>query len=60
VIPGIFKNTPADSGMSCDWEKYSTPEESRAGAKDPSVNGVLAIIAGEAHAIPGQNTSVNT
>jgi hypothetical protein len=54
IMPGFFKNTPADSGMSCDWEKYSTPEESRSRAKDPSVNGVLAMIAGEIRLVPDQ------
>ena len=53
-MSGFFKNMPADSGMSCDWEKYSTPEESRRRAKDPSANGVLTMLAGEIRSVPRQ------
>jgi hypothetical protein len=32
--------------MSTDWERYSTPEESRARSSVPSDNGVVALNAG--------------
>ena len=41
-------------GMSTDWEKYSTPEESRNRAKKPLENAVVSLIAGEVAKIPGQ------
>jgi hypothetical protein len=40
--PGVFK--AHDGGMSVDWEKYSTPEESRQRAKEPLRNAVICLI----------------
>jgi len=56
VNPGFFRNSPDDStgGMSCDWNKYSTPEETKARAKQPEKNGVLQFVASEVREIPGQ------
>lgn len=52
--PGFFRNTPPDQGLSCDWEKYTTPTETRNRAKDPPSNGVLAAIASAIRAVPRQ------
>ena len=61
--PGAFRNTPAkEDGMSTDWNKYSTPHETRQRAKSPEANIVIAIVAGEVRAIEGQrveHTPVN-
>jgi hypothetical protein len=54
VFPGFFRNVPADDGMSCDWEKYSTAEESRNRARAPSQNGILSMVAGEIRSVPNQ------
>lgn len=53
-MPGFFKNVPPDGGMSCDWEQYSTAEETRKRAKKPSETGVISMIAGEIGAVPNQ------
>ena len=39
--PGVFRDQGA--GMSADWSKYATPEETRARAKTPEANAVLAL-----------------
>lgn len=41
LMPGVFRAHGA--GMSVDWGKYSTAEETRARAKDPERNSVLRI-----------------
>jgi hypothetical protein len=55
IIPGFFKNTPntPTAGMSCDWDKYSTKEESQR-ARDPAANGVLEIVTREVRGIEAQ------
>ncbi|AUX48808.1 uncharacterized protein SOCE26_103490 [Sorangium cellulosum] len=40
--PGVFKNR--GRGMSTDWNKYSTPEETRARARIPAMNGVVSLV----------------
>ena len=52
VIPYAFRNVV--SGMSTDWSKYSTPEESRNRARIPSENGIIVLNVGEVRAIPSQ------
>jgi hypothetical protein len=46
-------------GMSTEWEKYSTAEETRERArefgKDPGAYGVVAFVTGEVRAIPGHS-----
>ena len=38
--------------MSADWNKYSTPEETRQRAKKPSENGVIVLLVGGIQGIP--------
>ena len=52
VSPGAFKNH--GDGMSTDWEKYSTPGETRARAKKPAENAVVSLIASKVAEVPGQ------
>ena len=53
--PLCFKNRPDDSGgMSTDWDRYSTPEETRQRARRPSDNAVIAMNVGQIRAIPEQ------
>ena len=52
VSPGAFKNH--GDGMSTDWEKYSTPRETRARAKKPAKNAVVSLIASKVAEVPGQ------
>lgn len=62
-IPGAFRNTPnKQDGMSTDWEKYSTPSETRSRARNPSDNVVIALPVGKVREIEGQtiqHTPVN-
>lgn len=49
VVPGTFKEigtTEEEKGMSTDWEKYSTPEQSRLRAKKPEQNGIVSFVTG--------------
>jgi hypothetical protein len=39
--PGVFR--PHDGGMSVDWEKYSSPEETRQRAANPRENAVICL-----------------
>jgi hypothetical protein len=39
--PGVFKDV--DGGMSVNWQKYSTPTQARLRAKNPAVNGIIAL-----------------
>jgi len=42
LLPGIFK--PRGGGMSVDWAKYSTPNETRQRARrDPLENAVISL-----------------
>jgi hypothetical protein len=52
VNPGAFKNH--NGGMSTDWAKYSTPEETRQRARSPDRNAVVSLGVGAVRAIPGQ------
>ncbi|OQX06372.1 MAG: hypothetical protein BWK80_50825 [Desulfobacteraceae bacterium IS3] len=44
LIPGAFREI--GDGMSVDWEKYSTPEDSICRAKIPEDNGIVSLIVG--------------
>ena len=53
--PTCFKNRPDDRGaMSTDWDRYSTPEETRRRARRPGDNAVVAMNVGQVRAIPEQ------
>src|SRR5688572_64208 len=55
-----FENKPTENdGMSTDWEKYSTAQESQARAKVPSDNAVIRLNVAKIRKIPGQ-TVVHT
>lgn len=41
VIPGAFRSR--GDGMSTDWNKYSTPEESQARSKTPHDNAIVSF-----------------
>ena len=51
--PGAFKELRG--GMSTDWSKYSTPEESRARSPLPSTTGIARLAVG---AVRGLNLTV--
>jgi hypothetical protein len=51
-IPGAFRNRC--DGMSTDWNKYSTPRETRARGRVPSDNGVVRLVVAEVRGVPGQ------
>ena len=44
LSPGVF--TAKDGGMSVDWEKYSSQEQTRQRAKNPAKNSVIALSVG--------------
>jgi hypothetical protein len=51
--PNGFRNH--GGGMSTDWDKYSTPEQTRARTdKDPRTYAVIAMVVGEVRKIEGQ------
>lgn len=50
VRPGAFRDV--GSSMSTDWEKYSTPEESRARARTPADNAIVSLLTGGVRKIP--------
>jgi len=53
ISPGAFQNR--GDGMSTDWSKYSTPEETRLRArKAPGDNAVVAMVVKDVRAVPGQ------
>jgi hypothetical protein len=47
--PGVFREH--NSGMSVDWDKYSTPQETRNRAKNPLVNAVIEMDVGKVRRI---------
>ena len=60
--PGAFRNLPKElpgSGMSTDWEKYTTPDETQQRARTPADNAVIQLLCGDIRNIPGQ-TVVHT
>ncbi len=53
---GCFRNRPDDSGgMSTDWDRYATPHDTRARARRPHENAVIAMNAGQIRTIPDQS-----
>ena len=59
VSPGVFQDREnmegMQPGMSTDWEKYSTPTESKNRSKDPTKNGIIRMQAGKIRKVPGQS-----
>ncbi len=59
VMPGVFRNH--GDGMSTDWNKYSTPQETLNRAsehgKDPDRYGVIQMNVGQVRAIPKQSVT---
>jgi hypothetical protein len=51
VIPGAFQNR--GGGMSVDWNKYSTAEETRLKARHPADNRVVSLTVGNIRNIEG-------
>jgi hypothetical protein len=51
VVPGAFQDRGA--GMSVDWDKYSTPDETRQRARRPSENAVISMEVISIRAIQG-------
>lgn len=53
LIPGVFREKGEGElkGMSTDWEAYSTMQESRSRAKDPKVNSIISLIAGNVRSL---------
>ncbi|HVA18425.1 MAG TPA: hypothetical protein VMV59_12005 [Candidatus Dormibacteraeota bacterium] len=49
LAPGLFRQR--GGGMSVDWEKYSTPEETKNRAKQPADNAVVKLSAAGIRAI---------
>jgi hypothetical protein len=49
VRPNVFREH--DGAMSTDWEKYSTAEQTRDRGREPSKNGVIALVAGVVRSI---------
>lgn len=45
ITPSVFR--AQGEGMSVEWGKYATPEETRNRARKPIDNAILALIAGE-------------
>jgi hypothetical protein len=54
IINNVFRLRPNEIGMSTDWDKYSTPQETRKRAKNPLDNAVIALSVGEVRRIPNQ------
>jgi hypothetical protein len=56
-IPGVFKNRGEgeQEGMSTDWSKYSTPEQTKLRAINQAWRGgVIQIVVGEVRKVPRQ------
>jgi hypothetical protein len=51
--PGMFREK--EGAMSVDWDQYSTPEETRNRGRNPSENGIIALISHDVRAIEGLN-----
>jgi hypothetical protein len=57
--PGAFRNRPPEEenqrpGMSTDWDKYSSPLDTKLRAKDPSKNAVIQMSVAEIRNISNQ------
>jgi hypothetical protein len=51
-LPFTFRIRPGHTGMSVDWDKYATPEETQLRAKNPADNAVIAMLVGDVRQIP--------
>lgn len=55
---GAFRNRRGPDGegegMSTDWSKYATPEETKRQARVPEQNGVIEMVVGDVREIPEQ------
>jgi len=49
--PGVFREI--EGAISVDWEKYTTAQQTRDRARNPSKTGVVALVAGEVRAVDG-------
>ena len=56
-VPGAFQNR--DGGMSTEWARYSTPDETRSRGRVPADNGVVKMHVGTVRGLPNQ-TVVHT
>lgn len=55
-IPGAFRNRPkGGSAMSTDWDRYSSPRESKLRAANPELVIVIGMGTGAVRQIPGQS-----
>ena len=55
-IPKAFRNHPKKTGgMSTDWQKYFTPEETRQRGRDAAANIVIQLLTGTVRKIPDQS-----
>jgi len=52
LAKGAFANH--NNGMSMDWHKYATPQQTRRRAKTPGKNAVVAMSVGKVRGVPGQ------
>jgi hypothetical protein len=60
IAPGAFKNRPTTKdGMSTDWEKYATPQDTCNRGRVPTDNAVIRLLVGDVRKIPDQ-TVVHT
>ena len=55
LATGAFRNRGA--GMSTDWSKYATPEETRQRRRVPGDNAVVQMNVGQVRAVPGQSVT---
>lgn len=60
LLPIVFKERGEgdEKGLSVDWERYSTPDDTRKRAKNPELNGVVNFVAGKIRELP-MNLTVN-
>lgn len=52
ISPGAFQNH--GEGMSTDWQKYATPQQTRRRAKQPGHNAVVTLHVGSVRQLPEQ------
>lgn len=50
MAPGCFRDQ--GGGMSTDWERYSTPEQTQGRATTPADNGIISLSVGGIRKIP--------
>jgi hypothetical protein len=58
IAPGTFKNRPTpQDGMSTDWEKYATPQDTRDRGRVSADNAVIRLLVGDIRKIPAQTVT---